>query len=125
MNKKELKAIKQKLLEQKMEILDKLMNKNRDYVDNLKNEIGDLADEAYEVIERELAYDLSMAEKTVLDDINDALKKIENGTYGICEDCGAPIPPERLKAKPYAKYCIKCKEKHEIRNSFKPKDMLL
>jgi len=118
MNKKELKKIEKNLFERRMEILDNLMKKNSDYVDNLKKEIGDLADEAYEVIEKELAYDLSMAEKTELEEINDALKKIDEGTYGICEDCGGKIPVERLKVKPYAKYCIKCKEKHEIKNSF-------
>jgi len=113
MNKSELKQIQNMLLERKMEILGKLLEEHETYVQHLKTETGDLADEAYDVIERDLAYDLSIAEKTELEEINEALRKIEEGTYGICEDCGEKIPVERLKVKPYARYCIKCKEKRE------------
>jgi RNA polymerase-binding transcription factor DksA len=44
-----------------------------------------------------------------LKEINDALSKIENGTYGICEKCGSKIDEKRLKAFPTARYCVKCK----------------
>lgn len=45
-----------------------------------------------------------------LKEIEDALKRIEDGTYGICEMCGEPIRKLRLKVKPHAKYCIVCRE---------------
>ncbi len=45
--------------------------------------------------------------------IEQALKGLENGTYGICQDCHQPIGVARLRAKPYAKYCIDCKEARE------------
>jgi len=45
-----------------------------------------------------------------LEEINLALKSIENGSYGICKMCEEPINPERLKIKPFAKYCIDCRE---------------
>jgi len=48
-----------------------------------------------------------------LEMIDAALKCLENGTYGICQDCHKPIGTGRLHAKPYAKYCIDCKEKRE------------
>ncbi len=120
MNRAELKRIQKALLERKMEILDKLLEEHETYVQHLKSETGDLADEAYDVIERDLAYDLSLAEKNELEEINAALKKIEEGTYGICEDCGEKIPLERLKIKPYARYCVKCKEKRERRKILQP-----
>jgi DnaK suppressor protein len=44
-----------------------------------------------------------------LKDVNEALKRMENGTYGICENCGQVIDIERLRAYPAAKTCIKCK----------------
>ncbi len=55
-------------------------------------------------------------EGTVLEMIQEALDRLEDGTYGICLECGCQINPERLEAKPYARYCVTCKankEKHE------------
>ena len=45
--------------------------------------------------------------------IREALKKIEDGTFGLCEDCGRSIPEKRLRARPVATRCIECKEKQE------------
>ena len=42
------------------------------------------------------------------------LLKMEEGTYGICENCGEPIPYKRLKARPVARLCIRCKEEEEL-----------
>lgn len=55
-------------------------------------------------------------EGAVLEMIQEALDRLEDGTYGICLECGRQINPERLEAKPYARYCVACKankEKHE------------
>ena len=49
----------------------------------------------------------------VLEMIDEALQRIEDSEYGVCLDCGAIIPKERLEAKPYARYCTKCKSKRE------------
>ncbi len=46
-----------------------------------------------------------------LNDVNDALAKLDAGTYGACEDCGSPIPATRLEAVPAARYCITCASK--------------
>jgi len=53
-------------------------------------------------------------EATQIDQIDMALAKIENGTYGICEDCSDEIPLARLEALPFATQCIECKRKAEI-----------
>jgi DnaK suppressor protein len=45
-----------------------------------------------------------------LEQVNAALRRIEDGTYGQCTQCGEPISPERLAVIPYAKYCIECQE---------------
>lgn len=52
-------------------------------------------------------------EVDVLEMIDEALQRIEDSEYGVCLDCGAIIPRERLEAKPYARYCTKCKSKRE------------
>jgi len=48
-----------------------------------------------------------------LQKIDEAIRKIDEGTYGLCEDCGEEISEERLKILPYAIYCIDCKESRE------------
>jgi len=50
------------------------------------------------------------AQQRELEEIDEALMKIENGTYGICEMCEEPIGMQRLKVKPFAKYCITCRQ---------------
>ncbi|MBW2038921.1 MAG: TraR/DksA family transcriptional regulator [Deltaproteobacteria bacterium] len=48
-----------------------------------------------------------------LRNIEDALDRLEEGTYGYCEDCGRPIKLERLKVLPFTKYCVQCQEQRE------------
>jgi DnaK suppressor protein len=73
-------------------------------------EVGDEIDVADREMERLKAIRLRERETRYLKKIEYALKKIEEGTYGICENCGGPISYERLKARPVAIYCIKCKK---------------
>jgi len=58
-------------------------------------------------------WQIFLNQKKELEEINAALKRIEKGTYGICEMCDEPIQKARLEIKPYAKYCIICKEEIE------------
>jgi DnaK suppressor protein len=60
-------------------------------------------------VERERDLALSAQAVAAVDEIDRALAKIEAGTYGTCEQCGEPIPRERLKALPYAALCVRCK----------------
>jgi DnaK suppressor protein len=50
--------------------------------------------------------------REALDEVESALSKLADGTYGNCDDCGRPIDPLRLEAKPAAPYCIDCASKH-------------
>ncbi len=60
-------------------------------------------------VERERDLTLSAQARAAVDEIDRALRKIEIGTYGICEKCETPIPKARLKALPYAALCVACK----------------
>jgi DnaK suppressor protein len=60
-------------------------------------------------VERERDLALSAQAQTAIEEIDRALAKIDAGTYGICEQCGQPIPKARLKALPYAALCVACK----------------
>ena len=76
------------------------------------NHPADVGSENYE-----RAKDISLHEKNqmVLEKVNEALEKLntDNDIYGICENCGQPIPDERLDAVPYAEFCIQCKKESE------------
>ncbi|HUZ15430.1 MAG TPA: TraR/DksA C4-type zinc finger protein [Gaiellaceae bacterium] len=68
----------------------------------------DLGETASITLGREIDYTLGENAQTVLDEIDAALARIENGTYGKCTNCGKEIPGERLEVYPWASLCIDC-----------------
>jgi RNA polymerase-binding protein DksA len=74
-----------------------------------------LADTASVTYDRELDYTLEENSEHVLAEIDAALRRIDDGTYGTCTNCGTTIPPERLEARPWATLCIDCKRLREGR----------
>ena len=74
-----------------------------------------LADTATVTYDRELGYTLEENSEHVLAEIEAALKRIDDGTYGVCTNCGEPIAVERLEARPWATLCIDCKRQREGR----------
>lgn len=74
---------------------------------------GDAADQASQSIEKELLFELSDNERIQLDQVEAALRKIDKGTYGVCESCRKPIAKARLEALPFARYCISCQSSSE------------
>lgn len=88
--------------------------------DSMGDELSELslydnhpADVASELFERGKDLGIKLSDKQRLSEIDRALSAIENGTYGICADCGRKIPEERLEANPVSILCVKCKEKEE------------
>ena len=72
-----------------------------------------LADSATATLNREIDYTLEENAEHVLRAINEALTRIDDGTFGTCGRCGTPIAEERLEAIPYANRCIDCKRLEE------------
>jgi RNA polymerase-binding protein DksA len=72
-----------------------------------------LADSATATLNREIDYSLEENSGHVLTAIDEALERIESGTFGTCRRCGKPIAEERLDAIPYANRCIDCKRLEE------------
>ncbi len=72
-----------------------------------------LADSATATLNREIDYTLEGISGNVLSAIDDALRRIDEGTFGTCGRCGRPIAEERLEAIPYANRCIDCKRLDE------------
>ena len=73
----------------------------------------DYADTGSATFERERAQSLALNAKRILLQIEDSLKRMDAGTYGICERCGNPIEIERLEALPYATLCLTDKQLDE------------
>jgi DnaK suppressor protein len=110
------------LLEERERVVAALQNLHDDHPGSISDETGEdaaydnhLADTATETYDRELDYTLEENSEHVLADIDAALKRIEDGTYGICSNCGKPISPERLEARPWATLCIDCQREQERR----------
>lgn len=111
MNVKDLNELKKILIAKKSDLLKTVRDKQQK--DLQEPNVGDEVDAAGDSEEKELIFGLSGNEKVMLNSIDAALKKIEAGKYGFCENCSAKIPPERLKAMPYARYCMNCQPKFD------------
>src|SRR5574344_2924266 len=112
-NKTQIDELKAILLERK-ENLSKSIHESIDNIGQLKDQdLNDDLDYADFVSD---SFKEGMIANHQLDELNqieDALKKINDGTYGICDMCGVNIPIGRLKAKPFAKFCTECRTVYE------------
>lgn len=81
-------------------------------------EVGDFYDDVDIEKDRQMVYTLGERERVKLNAINTALEKMEDGTYGLCEDCGEAINKKRLKIIPFARFCINCQSEHEKRDIY-------
>jgi RNA polymerase-binding protein DksA len=121
LTKKELKDFKKIVLKKKEEILDELKHISDDTLKKSPKEAsGDIsgytyhmADVATDNYDREFSLGLASNERKSLYELEDALKRIEEGGFGICDGCKSAITKIRLKAVPSARLCIKCQKKRE------------
>jgi RNA polymerase-binding transcription factor DksA len=80
---------------------------------NLSNMPIHMADLGTDNFEQEFTLSLLQNEEQLLEEIGAALERINQGTFGRCEDCQGEIPRARLQAVPYARYCVACARKQE------------
>lgn len=102
------KTIEKMLIKMRQELLEEIARNRKMEADDLKNEIGDIYDSADNERDRQLSLILNDRDRKKLIAIDEALSRIEDGTYGICEDCGKRIAPNRLKILPFALLCVPC-----------------
>lgn len=81
--------------------------------DILEPEVGDSIDQASQSLDKEILFELSDNERKILRDVDAALRKMEKGTYGLCEHCKKIIDKKRIKALPSARYCMTCQSGSE------------
>ncbi|TFG60747.1 MAG: TraR/DksA family transcriptional regulator [Deltaproteobacteria bacterium] len=105
-----MKSIKDMLLKTREELVQGIARKSKETAVSGVSDIGDILDSVSEERTRELYMIFIDREKQKLKQIDDALDRTEEKTYGFCEECGVKIPRPRLKVVPFAKYCVECKE---------------
>ncbi len=122
MNAIETDGFREALLEERKRVAAAIQNLHDENPGTLAEDAGEetaydnhLADTATETYDRELDYTLEENSEHVLAEIDAALKRIEEGTYGICTNCGQPIAVGRLEALPWATLCIDCRRTREGR----------
>ena len=121
LNKKELAEYRKIITKRKSEILDSISRISEDTLKkSLKDASGDIsgytfhmADVATDNYDREFSLGLASNDRQFLYDLEDALKRIEEGTFGVCEECKMVLTKARLKALPYARLCLNCQQKKE------------
>ena len=124
LTKKEIKQFKALLITLKLRLADDLSQIEKDYLKkNLKDLSGDISGHAFHMADMasdasDAEFNISLAEnqQEIVKRIEEALRKIDEGTYGLCEKYKEPIPKERLKAIPWARYCVRAQEELEKAN---------
>ena len=111
----EIKEIKKHLESLKAEAESRLKDKKN--MDMPEAEVGDPIDVAGQSMDKEILFELSGNSHNIIGQIEAALRKIEKGIYGRCELCRQPIPKKRIKALPFARYCVHCQTSSESNRS--------
>ena len=120
MTKQQVKQFRQVLLQERAKCAGEIRSIARETAKNPREASGDLsaytvhmADMSADTYERELAMNIASSEQEVLYQIDDALKRIDDGAYGLCQQCAKPIGLSRLKVVPYTSMCITCQRAKE------------
>ena len=114
MNDVQVEYFRKKLLEWKNSILDETATTIESMKDTTRN-IPDITDRASEETDRALELRTRDRERKLITKIESALRRIENGEYGYCEETGEPISLKRLDARPIATFSLEAQERHERR----------
>ena len=112
-DKKTLARFRKTLLKEREEIIGEVKQIYESSKEMGQDGIQDIADEAANIYHRQVLLSLTENERTRLQEVDEALDRIESGSYSICEECGEPIGLKRLEVRPVAKYCVPCKTKLE------------
>ena len=110
MPKRDLEKYRRLLLEKKSSLSKDLAKTRNAEEETIEESTQDIADKAVSSYTREFLYSLSDVDRTTLVRIDEALLRIDEGTYGLCLSCGQPVTEKRLSAVPWARHCVDCQE---------------
>jgi DnaK suppressor protein len=118
MKPQELKYFK-KILNERIDELVRGVGRTVSEMSGEEEVFADPNDRASQESERNLELRIRERERKLIFKMREALQRIEDGTFGICEECGEPISPQRLKARPVTTLCIECKTVEERRQKMR------
>ena len=104
---------KENLVRKRAEILAEQKGKSLATTMDNNTRQGDMADQASGTNEVHIQLKLKQTDAKILQAIEEALVRLDEGSYGVCRDCGEDIAPARLNAIPWTRVCIECKEKQK------------
>jgi DnaK suppressor protein len=104
---------KKMLLDRRRELLDEIPVHDDEARAGTNTDVEDPIDQVVSGEVKAGSFHENSIRRQILVDIDDALRRIDEGTYGICIDCGRPIEQARLEAVPWARYCLEDQKKHE------------
>lgn len=117
MTKREMQKFRKLLLAQGDHLLKGIRTIGQDSIESYQGDIAmdltSFAEAGTDANDRETAIRLASGESAMLEEVAEALKRIEDGTYGKCIDCEKDIPKKRLEVFPAAKRCVECKSRYE------------
>ncbi len=107
LTKAQIGKLREALLEKRQSLVGDMAGIEDQAVGNHRQDpSSDPADQGTDSFEQEFSLGLLESERAVLEEINEALARIDSGTYGVCQGTGKPIGMARLQARPWARYCI-------------------
>ncbi|MEE9337198.1 MAG: TraR/DksA family transcriptional regulator [Candidatus Scalindua sp.] len=118
MGKKLLKELKTRLQTRRDYLLKEINLRLKEIKDSGGYRLTDTADIASNIIGDDLVISVAQGEAKEIEQIDNALRNLKSGKYGICEKCGKKINKERLRAIPFVNLCIKCKEAEELEDEY-------
>jgi len=113
MDKKKLEAFKKRLEARQQELRRNVSRTQQDGRSSDEDSAQDIADKAASSYNKEFLFHQSNAERQLLQMVEGALARIQDGSLGQCISCGQEINPKRLEAVPWTRHCIECQEKLE------------
>jgi DnaK suppressor protein len=106
-------SIKKKLVKQREDLLSEAEHTLSTKISAEKESFPDPTDQAVAELDSNFLLRLRGREQKLLKKIDEAINRIDGGTYGVCESCGGPISVKRLEARPVTTLCIECKTQQE------------
>lgn len=110
MPKRDLEKYRRLLLDKKNSLSNDLAKTRNAEEETIEEATQDIADKAVSSYTREFLYSLSDTDRNTLVRIDDALVRVNGGTYGTCLNCAQPMAEKRLTAVPWAPHCVDCQE---------------
>ena len=120
LSKEQIKQFRQLLITERVKLAEEIRAIAQETSKSPRDASGDLsgytlhmADMAADTYERELSMNIVSSEQELLYQVDDALRRLDDGSFGLCQQCSQPITMSRLKAVPYASLCISCQRVKE------------